>query len=157
VPRITSNFLFNNQAGDAAEFYIRIFPNSKITGQDYYGEGSPLPAGTVLASNFLLDGQEFTAINCGQTFEFNESLSFRVVCHGQEEVDYYWNALTEGGSEGQCGWLKDKFGVSWQVTPVEMGEYLGNSDPRKAGRAMQAMMKMKKIDLAVFQAAIEAE
>lgn len=154
---ITPNFLFNDQAGPASEFYVSVFPNSSITDTSHYGEGMPVPAGTVLATTFVLNGTEFQAINFLRPIEFNESISFRIVCESQEEVDYYWNALTEGGSEGQCGWLKDKFGVSWQVTPTQMGTYLGDPDPVRAQRAMQAMLQMKKIDLALFEAAVNAE
>lgn len=154
MPEITPNFLFDSQALEAAEHYVSIFPNSSIRNISYYGANAPMPEGTVLTVDFILDGTAFTAINSGQHFAFNESLSFRVVCHGQEEVDHYWSALTAEGVEGQCGWLKDKFGVSWQVSPVEMGEYLGHSDPKKAQRAMSAMLAMKKLDLAVFEAAI---
>ena len=156
MPDITPNFLFESQAFEAAEFYTGIFPNSKIGSVSYYGEGAPLPAGTALVVDFSLDGVEFTAINGGQHFAFSESVSFRVVCHGQEEVDHYWNALSNGGSEGRCGWLKDKFGVSWQVTPVEMGLYLGHADPQKAQKAMAAMLQMSKIDLAVFESALDS-
>lgn len=156
MPAITPNFLFESQAFEAAEFYTGIFPNSKIGSVSYYGEGAPLPAGTALVVDFSLDGVEFTAINGGQHFAFSESVSFRVVCHGQEEVDHYWNALSNGGSEGRCGWLKDKFGVSWQVTPVEMGLYLGHADPQKAQKAMAAMLQMSKIDLAVFESALDS-
>jgi len=157
MPAITPNFLFATQALEAAEFYVGIFPNSSIGSVSYYGEGSPMPDGTALAVDFTLDGTDFTAINSGQDFAFNESVSFRVVCHGQEEVDHYWNALTAEGSEGQCGWLKDKFGVSWQVSPVEMQNYLGHPDPEKAQRAMAAMLGMTKLDLALFEAAVADE
>ena len=156
MPAITPNFLFAVEALEAAEFYVSIFPNSSIGNVSYYGEGSPMPAGTALSVDFELDSQAFTAINGGQAFEFSESISFRVVCHGQAEVDHYWDALTAGGSEGRCGWLKDKFGVSWQVSPVEMGQYLGNEDPLKAQKAMQAMLQRNKLDLALFEAAVNS-
>ncbi len=156
MPAITPNFLFAVEALEAAEFYVSIFPNSSIGNISYYGEGSPMPAGTALSVDFELDSQAFTAINGGQAFEFSESISFRVVCHGQAEVDHYWDALTAGGSEGRCGWLKDKFGVSWQVSPVEMGQYLGHEDPLKAQKAMQAMLQMNKLDLALFEAAVNS-
>jgi len=156
MPVITPNFLFEFQALEAAEFYVGIFPNSKIGSTSFYGEEAPLPAGTVLVVEFSLDGNDFQAINCGEIFEFNESVSFRVVCHGQEEVDHFWDALSAGGSEGQCGWLKDKFGVSWQVTPVEMEKYLGNPDHQKAQKAMAAMLQMNKIDLEAFEVAISS-
>jgi predicted 3-demethylubiquinone-9 3-methyltransferase (glyoxalase superfamily) len=154
MPKITPNVLFETEALVAAEFYVGLFPNSKIGNVSYCGEAGPLPVGTALAVDFVLDGEDFTSINCGVAFTFSESFSLRIVCHGQEEVDHYWNALTAGGSEGRCGWLKDCFGVSWQVTPVEMGRYLGHEDPAKSSLAMQAMMKMSKIDLSVFEEAI---
>lgn len=157
MPRITPNFLFDSSAEDAALFYTRIFPNSRINGVSRGPDEGPSSPGTVMAVDFALDGHDFTAINAGKGVEFGESVSFRVVCHGQEEVDHYWSALVEGGSEGQCGWLTDRFGVSWQVTPVEMGSYLGHPDPDKARRAMSAMMGMRKIDLALFQAAIDGD
>ena len=156
MPTLTPNFLFNDQALEAAEFYTGVFPNSSINHVNRYGEAGPLQEGTVLTVDFVLDGQEFTAINAGATFVPNESVSFRVSCHGQDEVDHYWNSLSAGGSEGQCGWLKYRFGISWQVTPVEMGGYLGHPDPAAAGRAMAAMLQMKKIDLDLLRAATEA-
>ena len=156
MPQITPNFLFETQALEAAEFYVGIFPNSKIGTISYYGEEAPLPAGTVLVVDFSLDGNDFTAINGGHFFEFNESVSFRVVCHGQEEVDHYWDALSAGGSEGRSGWLKDRFGVSWQVSPVDIANYIGHPDPEKAQKAMAAMLQMTKLDLAVFESAINS-
>jgi len=152
VPAITPNFLFATEALEAAEYYVSLFPNSSITSINYYGEGATLPAGTALAVDFVLDGTNFTAINCGVAQPTTDGVSFRVVCHGQDEVDHYWNGLTADGSEGRCGWLKDRFGVAWQVTPVEMGQYLGDPDPQKAAAAMGAMMTMTKIDLNVFAA-----
>jgi len=153
---ITPNLLFESEALEAAQFYVGVFPNSKIGTVSYYGDNAPLPAGTVLVVDFSLDGNDFTAINSGQHFEFNESVSFRVVCHGQDEADHYWDLLSAGGSEGQCGWLKDKFGVSWQVSPVEMEKYLGHPDPVKAQKAMAAMLTMSKLDLAIFESAINS-
>lgn len=154
MPQIVPNFLFNDESADAVALYVSIFPNSRIESTSYYGEGAPLPAGTALAINFVLDGQEFTAINSGATFEFNESLSFRVNCESQDEVDRYWANLSAGGAEGQCGWLKDRFGVSWQIVPTEMGKYLGDPDPQRAQRAMKAMLGMHKLDLAAFERAV---
>jgi predicted 3-demethylubiquinone-9 3-methyltransferase (glyoxalase superfamily) len=152
--KLTPNFLFNAEALEAAEFYVSIFPNSHIGEVSYYPEGAPLAPGTVLAVNFVLDGHDLTAINSGETFSFNESISLRVTCHGQDEVDYYWDALVSGGSEGRCGWLTDRFGVSWQITPVELGSYLGDPDPARAQRAMGLMMQMTKIELAQFAGAL---
>lgn len=157
MPAITPNFLFADCALEAAEFYVSIFPNSHVASVNYYGESAPMPAGTVLAVDFVLDGVSYTAINGGQDMLFSEAISFRVVCHGQAEVDHYWNALTAGGREGQCGWLTDRFGVSWQVSPVEMMNYLGNTDPQIAQRAMAAMLQMSKLDLDAFAAACHAE
>jgi len=152
VPAIIPNFLFNTQALAAAEYYVGLFPNSSITSVSHYGEGAPMIAGTPLSVEFVLDGVPFQAINCGQDVPSSNVVSFRVVCHGQAEVDHYWDALTAGGQPGQCGWLTDQFGVAWQVTPEEMGHYLGHADPTKAQAAMTAMLGMTKIDLAVFEA-----
>lgn len=157
MPQITPNFLFESSAEEAALFYTRIFPNSRVNRVSRSDDGGPLSPGSVMAADFVLDGQDFTAINAGRKFAFSESVSFRVVCHGQKEVDHYWAALSEGGSEGRCGWLTDRFGVSWQVTPVEMGSFLGHPDPDKARRATSAMMQMSKMDLSALQAAIDDE
>jgi predicted 3-demethylubiquinone-9 3-methyltransferase (glyoxalase superfamily) len=155
VPKITPSFLFTMESRAAAEFYVSIFPNSHITNISYYNEAGPMPAGAVLSAEFQLDGQHFTAINSGVGFEFNESISFRINCDSQDEVDYYWQRLGEGGEESQCGWLSDRFGVRWQIVPVEMHRYLGDPDPERAARAMTAMLQMRKLDLAVFQAAVD--
>jgi predicted 3-demethylubiquinone-9 3-methyltransferase (glyoxalase superfamily) len=155
MPRITPSFLFATESLAAAEFYVSIFPNSKITRVNYYNEAGPMPAGTVLAVDFQSDGQEYTAINPGAAFDFNESISFRINCEGQEDVDYYWQRLGEDGEEIQCGWLSDRFGVRWQVIPVELERFLSDPDPERAERAMSAMLQMRKLDLAVFRAVIE--
>lgn len=155
MPHITPNFLFATESEAAAELYVSIFPNSMITNVRYYNDAGPMPAGTVLAVDFQLDGQDFTAINSGVTFEFNESISFRIDCVSQDDVDYYWERLSDGGEESQCGWLSDRFGVSWQVVPVELDRYLSDPDPVRAQRAMTAMLQMHKLDLAVFKAAVE--
>jgi predicted 3-demethylubiquinone-9 3-methyltransferase (glyoxalase superfamily) len=157
MPKVTPCFLFNDQSLDAAEFYVSVFPNSKVGDISHYGDGAPMPAGTVLTVAFTLDGEDYLAINSGASFVFNESLSFMVHCASQDEVDGYWEQLTDGGEEGQCGWLKDRFGVSWQIVPDGMFQYLGDPDPERAQRAMQAMLGMRKLDLAVFQAAVDAE
>ncbi|MCU1377592.1 MAG: 3-demethylubiquinone-9 3-methyltransferase, partial [Acidimicrobiales bacterium] len=115
MPRITPNLWFDTQALEAAEFYVSVFPNSKVTDVTYYGEAGPGPAGTVLTVDFVLDGQEYTAINGGPHFTFDEAISLLVNCADQDEIDYYWAKLTEGGEESQCGWLKDRYGLSWQV------------------------------------------
>ncbi len=145
--KITPFLWFDTQAEEAMNFYVSIFKNSKIVNVSRYGEGAPIPAGTVMSATFELDGQPFMALNAGPQYKFTEAISFFVNCETQEEVDEFWEKLTEGGEEGQCGWLKDKFGLSWQIIPSNLGELLGNPDPEKARRAMEAMLKMKKLDI----------
>jgi predicted 3-demethylubiquinone-9 3-methyltransferase (glyoxalase superfamily) len=157
MPKITPFLWFDTQAEDAAEFYTSIFKNSKITSVARFPEGSPGPAGTVMTVSFELDGQSFTALNGGPLFKFNESVSFVVNCETQEEVDELWNKLSEGGAESQCGWLEDKFGLSWQIFPTVLGEMLQDKDAEKAKRVMQAMLQMKKIDIAVLKRAYERQ
>jgi predicted 3-demethylubiquinone-9 3-methyltransferase (glyoxalase superfamily) len=153
MPRITPNLWFDTQAQEAAELYVSIFPSSEITDITYYGEAGPGPTGSVLTVEFMLDGQPFIAINGGPLFTFDEAISFMIECNEQDEVDYYWDALTAGGEESQCGWLKDRYGLSWQVCPSGMAEVLNDPDPERANRAMQAMLGMKKIDIAALRAA----
>ncbi len=153
MPRITPNLWFDTESKDAAEFYISVFPNSKITDITYYNDAGPRPAGTVLTVEFVLDGQEYTALNGGPQFTFDEAISFLITCADQKEIDYYWTKLSEGGEEGPCGWLKDKFGLSWQVVPGGMAKALNDPDPARAERAMKAMLGMKKIDIAALEAA----
>ncbi|SEW52682.1 VOC family protein [Chitinophaga arvensicola] len=154
MQKITPSLWFNNNAEEAISFYTTIFKNSTVTGQAYYGENSPMPAGTLLTATFQLDGQEFIAINAGPQFPFTEAVSFTVYCENQQEVDHYWDKLLEGGGkESQCGWLKDKFGLSWQIVPTIMPKLLTDKDKQKAGRAMQAMMKMVKLDIATLEKA----
>lgn len=155
MPRITPNLWFDGQAEQAAEFYIGIFPNSRITGITHYGEAGPGEAGTVLTVDFELDGSRYTGINGGPQFTFDEAISFLIECADQEEVDHYWYKLSEGGEEGPCGWLKDKYGLSWQVAPGGMNELLNDPDQERAQRAMKAMLGMKKIDLAALRAAAD--
>jgi len=155
MPRITPNLWFDTEGKEAAEFYVSVFPNSEITSVSYYGEAGPRPAGTVLTVDFLLDGQEHTAINGGPEFPFTEAVSLLITCADQEEVDHYWNALSEGGEEGQCGWLKDRYGLSWQVCPAGLVEALSDPDQKRAQRAMRAMLGMKKIDVAALRAAAD--
>jgi predicted 3-demethylubiquinone-9 3-methyltransferase (glyoxalase superfamily) len=155
MPRITPNLWFDTKSKEAAEFYVSVFPNSKITNVTYYGEAGPREAGTVLTVDFVLDGQEFTAIDGGPEFTFDEAISFLINCADQEEVDYYWAKLSEGGEEGPCGWLKDRYGLSWQVIPVGMEELLKDPDEDRSQRAMQAMLGMKKIDVAALYAAAD--
>jgi predicted 3-demethylubiquinone-9 3-methyltransferase (glyoxalase superfamily) len=159
-PQRISPFLwFNDEAEDAARFYVSIFANSKVTGTSRYGEeaseASRRPKGAVMTVAFELDGQEFVALNGGPQFRFSEAVSFLVKCGSQEEIDYFWSRLSEGGDEAaqQCGWLKDKFGVSWQVVPAVLEELMCGPDPAKAGRVMKAILRMKKLDL---QALLEA-
>ena len=155
MPRITPNLWFDTEGEDAAKFYCSVFPNSEITNVTYYGDAGPGPAGTVLTVDFLLDGQELTAINGGPQFPFTEAVSLLINCADQEEVDYYWSKLTEGGEEVQCGWLKDRYGLSWQVVPGGMAEVLNDPDQERAQRAMRAMLGMKKIDVAALRAAAD--
>jgi predicted 3-demethylubiquinone-9 3-methyltransferase (glyoxalase superfamily) len=155
VPRITPNLWFDTQGLEAAEFYVSVFPNSKVTTVTHYGEAGPGEPGGVLTVSFELDGQEYTAINGGPMFTFDEAISLLISCKDQEEVDYYWEKLTEGGEESQCGWLKDKFGLSWQVCPAGWEAILNDPDPARAARATQAMLGMKKLDIAALQAAAD--
>ena len=156
MPRITPNLWFDQQSMEAAEFYVSIFPDSEITHVSHYGEAGPREAGMVLTVDFTLDGQPYTAINGGPQFTFDEAISLCINCADQVEVDYYWDKLTaDGGEESQCGWLKDKFGLSWQVTPAGFEEVMNDPDPARAQRAMKAMYGMKKLDLAALRAAAD--
>jgi predicted 3-demethylubiquinone-9 3-methyltransferase (glyoxalase superfamily) len=156
MPKITPFLWFDTQAEEAAQFYTSIFRNSKIRSISRYPEGSPGPAGSVMTVSFELDGQEFTALNAGPTFKFNESVSFVVHCETQAEVDEYWSKLLEGGgTESQCGWLKDRFGLSWQITPNALMEMIQEQDKEKAKRAMTAMLGMGKIDIAGIKRAYD--
>ena len=153
MQRITTFLTFNNQAEEAVNLYVSIFPNSRILSINRYGEGAPISAGTVMSATFELDGQQFTALNGGPHFTFSDGISLFVSCQTQEEVDELWAKLSAGGSPGPCGWLKDKFGVSWQIIPTVLGELLGDPDPAKAQRVMQAMLQMSKIDIATLRQA----
>jgi predicted 3-demethylubiquinone-9 3-methyltransferase (glyoxalase superfamily) len=158
MQRIAPNLWFEHQAEQAAMFYTTVFKNSKINAVSHYGSAGPLPAGTVMMVDFELDGQEFTALNGGPAeFEFNEALSLIVNCASQEEVDLFWHKLGEGGEEGACGWLKDKYGVSWQIIPTAMNEMISDPDPDKSQRAMQAMLQMEKIDIAALERAYRGD
>ena len=148
---------YDSQAEEAAKFYTSIFKQSKITNLTRYGAAGPGPAGSVMTVAFELDGQEFIALNGGPQFKFTEAISLSVTCTTQEEVDHFWEKLSEGGEQGPCGWLKDKYGLSWQVNPTILGEMLADPDPRKAGRVMEAMLKMKKIDIKVLKQAYEGK
>jgi predicted 3-demethylubiquinone-9 3-methyltransferase (glyoxalase superfamily) len=155
VQKIVPNLWFDTEAEEAAHFYISIFKDSEITEITHYGEAGPRPAGMVLTASFRLQGQEFTALNGGPDFKFNESISLLVNCESQEEVDELWERLSEGGEPGVCGWLKDKFGVSWQIIPTVLPELLRDKDTERANRVMNAMLQMKKIDIAGLREAYE--
>ena len=155
MTRITPCLWFDTEGEEAATFYVSLFKNSRITEVSRYGEAGPRPAGTVMVVSFELDGQPFTALNGGPEFTFSEAISLQIDCQSQEEVDYYWDGLTAGGEEGPCGWLKDRYGVSWQVVPSALITLLQDPDPGRSQRAMAAMMTMKKIDIAAVQAAAD--
>jgi predicted 3-demethylubiquinone-9 3-methyltransferase (glyoxalase superfamily) len=155
MQRITPFLTFNDQAEEAVNFYVSIFKNSKIMDMSRFGEGGPGPKGSVMSVTFLLDGQEFMALNGGPHFTFTDGFSLFVSCETQAEVDELWEKLSAGGEKGSCGWLKDKFGMSWQIIPTALGEMLGDKDPRKAQNVMQAMLKMTKIDIATLRRAYE--
>ena len=145
---------FDDRIEDAGNFYTSVFPNAKITNMSRYGDAMPGQKGKVLTVSFELEGQEFMALNGGPQHKFSEAISFVVRCETQKEVDHYWNKLIEGGGrEDQCAWLKDKFGLSWQIVPNALVRYLGDTDPKKANRVMQAMLQMKKIDIAALDKA----
>ena len=149
MKKITPFLWFDDQAEEAMNFYVSIFKHSKVLSV------SPGPNGKAFTVNFELDGQEFTALNAGPLFKFTEAISFFVNCETQAEVDELWKKLSAGGEEGQCGWLKDKYGLSWQIVPTALGELMGDPDPGKSQRVMQAMLKMKKIDIAGLRKAYE--
>jgi predicted 3-demethylubiquinone-9 3-methyltransferase (glyoxalase superfamily) len=153
---ITPCLWFDTEGEEAAKFYVSVFKNSRILDTSYYGEAGPRPAGTVLTVEFELDGQAFTALNGGPEFTFSEAVSFQISCADQAEVDYYWDNLGEGGEPGPCGWLKDRYGVSWQVVPAALVELLSDPDPARAARATKAMMSMGKLDIAALRAAADA-
>lgn len=156
MPRITPNLWFDTEGLEAAEFYVSIFPNSKVTAVSHYTEAGPREAGMVLTVEFELDGQQFTALNGGPEFPFTEAVSLLVNCKDQAEIDYYWSKLSDGGEEGPCGWLKDRYGLSWQVVPTFMNELITDPDRARVNRTMEVMMKMSKLDLATLQAAANA-
>lgn len=157
MQKITPFLWFDDKAEEAVNFYTSIFKDSKIESISRYGDEGPGPAGSVMMENFKLNGQDFMALNGGPVFKFTEAISLFVTCEDQAEVDYYWDRLSEEGETQQCGWLKDKFGLSWQIVPTALGKLMGDSDPEKAGRVMQAMLKMIKIDIAGLQQAYDGE
>jgi predicted 3-demethylubiquinone-9 3-methyltransferase (glyoxalase superfamily) len=153
MQKIVTFLWFDDQAEEAAQFYTSLFPNSKITDIQRYGDAGPGPKGSVMIVNFELDGQAFTALNGGPHFKFTEAISLYVNCESQEEVDELWAKLSTGGEESQCGWLKDKYGLSWQIVPTALPQLLGDPDPVKAQSVMQAMLRMKKLDVAALRRA----
>jgi len=155
--RISPCLWFDGQAEDAANFYVSIFRNSRITAVSRCGEAGPGPKGSVMVVSFELDGQAFTALNGGPMFKFTEAISMIVHCETQVEVDHYWETLSAGGQPGRCAWLKDKFGVSWQVVPTALIELMQDNDPAKSARVVQAMLQMTKIDIAVLQRAYQGK
>jgi predicted 3-demethylubiquinone-9 3-methyltransferase (glyoxalase superfamily) len=148
---------FDRNAEEAAAFYVSVFPNSRILTTTHYGEGMPLPAGTVLTIHFELDGREFMALNGGPLFSFSPAVSLAIPCETQAEVDHYWEKLTAGGAEDRCGWLKDRFGLSWQVVPTFLEAMFGGPDPAATARMNQALLTMKKLDLAALERAYRGE
>jgi predicted 3-demethylubiquinone-9 3-methyltransferase (glyoxalase superfamily) len=157
MQKITPCLWFDTEGEEAANFYTSVFPNSRIEDVAHYGAAGPRPEGMVMAVRFELDGQKFVALNGGPQFTFDEAISFQVSCESQEEVDAFWSKLSEGGEEGPCGWLKDKFGVSWQIVPTVVIELLGDPDAEKSQRVMRAMLSMKKLEIdALERAAAQA-
>jgi predicted 3-demethylubiquinone-9 3-methyltransferase (glyoxalase superfamily) len=156
MTEITPCLWFDTEGEEAAKLYTSVFPNSKILDISRYGSAGPRPEGTVMTVSFELDGQKFLALNGGPEFTFSEAISFQVSCKTQDEVDAFWSKLSEGGEEGPCGWLKDKFGLSWQIVPTALPELLGDPDREKAQRVMASMLKMKKIDIGELERAASA-
>lgn len=156
MPKLTPCLWFDTEGEEAAQLYTSIFPNSKIVDVSRYGSAGPRPEGTVMTVDFELDGQPFLALNGGPDFTFSEAVSFQVSCESQEEVDHYWRKLSEGGEEGPCGWLKDRFGLSWQIVPKRLPELLSDPDRGRSQRVMAAMLEMKKIEIAGLERAAEA-
>jgi predicted 3-demethylubiquinone-9 3-methyltransferase (glyoxalase superfamily) len=155
MPKLIPNLWFDTEAEEAAAFYTSVFPNSRVVTKTHYPEDAPREAGMVMTVEFELDGQRFVGINGGPEFKFDEAVSFQIDCADQAEVDYYWEKLLDGGKPSQCGWLTDRYGLAWQVVPQGMDEVFSDPDPEKAHRAMQAMLKMVKIDVAELKAAAE--
>jgi predicted 3-demethylubiquinone-9 3-methyltransferase (glyoxalase superfamily) len=151
--RITPSLWFDTQGEEAAAYYTSIFPNSRVLGVSRYTAAGPGPEGQAMTVNFELDGLEFVIINGGPEFTFDEAVSFQVACDTQADVDHYWDKLSGGGEEGQCGWVKDKFGLSWQIVPTALPRLIGDPDPERARRATEAMLGMKKIDIAEIERA----
>ena len=157
VQKITPFFWFNDNAEQAMEFYLSVFENSKKLNVNYYGAGGPGPGGSVMVAAFELEGQQFLALNGGPRFQFTEAISFAVNCDTQGEIDELWEKLSAGGEPGQCGWLKDQFGLSWQIVPSILPELMSDPDPAVPGRVMQELMQMAKLDIARLQQAAAGE
>lgn len=153
--KISPNLWFDTEAEEAAAFYCSVFERSRIVNVTHYNEAGPRPAGEVMTVEFELDGQHFVAINGGPEFKFNEAVSLEIHCEDQDEIDHFWEKLTDGGSEGPCGWCKDRYGLSWQVVPKGVDELFGDADPERAARAMKAMFAMKKLDVAELRRAAD--
>ena len=153
MQQITPCLWFDTQGEDAAKFYTSVFPNSRIVNVSYYGAAGPQPEGTVMTVDFEIGGQSFVALNGGPEFTFSEAISFQVFCETQAEVDAFWSTLSEGGEPGPCGWLRDRYGVSWQIIPTALPELLSDPDPEKSQRVMQAMLGMGKIDIDALERA----
>ncbi|GAA3044732.1 VOC family protein [Streptomyces glomeratus] len=154
----TTCLWFDGQAEEAADFYVSVFKNSRLGRVGRYTDAGPGPAGSVMAVEFVANGQKFVALNGGPQFTFSEAISFQIFCDDQDEVDHYWNRLTEGGGEpGPCGWLKDRYGLSWQVVPARLIELISDPDPEKAARTTQVMMTMSKLDIAALEKAYAGE
>ena len=155
MPKITPFLWFDSNAEEAMNFYASIFRNTKILGVSRYGDAGPGPKGSVMTARFQIEGQDFVALNGGPHFRFSEAISFYVECEDQKEVDYFWEKLAAGGQPGQCGWLKDKFGLSWQIIPKALPELLSGKDPAKSARAVKAMLGMTRIDIQALKDAAE--
>lgn len=155
MQKITTFLWFDNNAEEAINFYISVFKNSKILNVSRYGEAGPGPAGSIMTATFQLEGQEFMALNGGPQFKFTEAISLLVNCETQEEVDELWSKLTEGGTESQCGWLKDKFGLSWQIVPTALGQMLQSPDPERNKNVVKALLQMRKLDINALRKAYE--
>lgn len=157
MQKITPFLWFNGNAEEAANFYVSVFKNSKVKAIKRWAEGGPAPAGSVMSVEFELEGLEFIALNGGPQFQFTPAISLFVNCNEQEEVDELWSKLTDGGEEQPCGWLEDKFGLSWQIIPSLLGKLMNDKDPAKASRVMQAMLQMKRIDIKKLKAAYDGK
>ena len=153
MPQVTPFLWFDNNGEEAMQFYVSIFPKAKVLERTAWGEGGPVPPGGMMVGEFELHGQRIQILNGGPHFKLSEAFSLMVTCQDQDEIDYYWNALTDGGAAGQCGWLKDRFGLSWQVVPTRLHELLRGSDPDGVMRVVSAFMQMKKFDLAALERA----